>query len=76
MLDRVCALLGFVYYMSDRSFCHNIHIGMGHEVLACILDIPFEMHSEVVQQTRIRILQISPVVFCHEALLPSQVPAV
>ena len=45
---------------------------MGLGVSGCILDTPSEIHSWVGQQTRNHILQMSPVVACHEALLLPQ----
>ena len=45
---------------------------MGLGVSGYILDTPSAKHLEVVQQTRNRILQMSPVAACHEALLLPQ----
>ena len=75
--DRVCAQLGVGNYTSGRSWCHNNQLSTGLGVSGCISDILSERHSEVVQQTRNHILQMSPpVVACHEALLLPQLPVV
>ena len=45
---------------------------MGLGVSGCISDTQSEKHFEAVRQTRNHILQMSPVVACHEALLLPQ----